>query len=162
MLGMKYRKLRITWSVGWGILCLLLIMLWVRSYTTCDVFGRELYKGDVLAISFQGQVHMLEPRKRESWEYHFEPLRWMSFPSETTLMNWGQFTCDEGSFRIYPGSSRLYLVATHWLLAALIAPLAIVPWVSWSRSFSVRTLLIVATLLALILGSLLAMMNPEL
>jgi hypothetical protein len=28
---MRFRKLRIAWSVAWGILCLLLIVLWVRS-----------------------------------------------------------------------------------------------------------------------------------
>ena len=30
---MKYRKLRIAWSVGCGLTCLLLVVLWVRSYT---------------------------------------------------------------------------------------------------------------------------------
>jgi hypothetical protein len=29
---MKYRKLRIAWSVGWGIVCLLLILLWISDY----------------------------------------------------------------------------------------------------------------------------------
>jgi hypothetical protein len=29
---MKYRKLRIAWSGVYGVLCLLLIGLWVRSY----------------------------------------------------------------------------------------------------------------------------------
>ena len=29
---MRFRKLRIAWSVGWGVACLLLIALWVRSY----------------------------------------------------------------------------------------------------------------------------------
>jgi hypothetical protein len=33
MAGMKYRKLRIAWSVACGILLLLLISLWVRSYS---------------------------------------------------------------------------------------------------------------------------------
>src|SRR6478752_6350469 len=31
-----FRGLRIAWSVGFGILCLLLVSLWVRSYTTVD------------------------------------------------------------------------------------------------------------------------------
>src|SRR5262245_42752386 len=30
---MRFRNLRITWSVGCGILCLLLIWLWVQSYS---------------------------------------------------------------------------------------------------------------------------------
>jgi len=29
---MKFRKLRIAWSVAWGISCVLLVVLWVRSY----------------------------------------------------------------------------------------------------------------------------------
>ena len=29
---MKYRKLRIAWSVAWGLLAVLLFVLWVRSY----------------------------------------------------------------------------------------------------------------------------------
>src|SRR4051794_36442298 len=29
---MKFRKLRIAWSVAWGVACVLLILLWVRSY----------------------------------------------------------------------------------------------------------------------------------
>src|SRR3954449_8237078 len=29
---MRFRKLRITWSVLWGLACVLLIVLWVRSY----------------------------------------------------------------------------------------------------------------------------------
>jgi hypothetical protein len=34
---LRYRKLRIVWSVGWGIACVLLIALWVRSYWRMDV-----------------------------------------------------------------------------------------------------------------------------
>jgi hypothetical protein len=30
---MKHRKLRIAWSIGWGVLCLMLIALWVQSYS---------------------------------------------------------------------------------------------------------------------------------
>jgi hypothetical protein len=35
---MKFRKLRIAWSVACGILCLLLIVLWVRSYWSSDLY----------------------------------------------------------------------------------------------------------------------------
>ena len=33
---MKFRKLRIAWSVMCGIVCVLLIVLWVRSFTVMD------------------------------------------------------------------------------------------------------------------------------
>ena len=29
---MRFRKLRIAWSVAWGVLAVLLCVLWVRSY----------------------------------------------------------------------------------------------------------------------------------
>src|SRR5262245_61885524 len=34
------RGLRIAWSVWWGILCVLLIVLWVRSYRERDFISR--------------------------------------------------------------------------------------------------------------------------
>jgi hypothetical protein len=37
---MKFRKLRIAWSVVWGLLALLLIGLWVRSYCRPEAFDR--------------------------------------------------------------------------------------------------------------------------
>src|SRR5262245_40774927 len=39
------RGLRIAWSVWWGILCVLLVVLWVRSYWWRDEFG-VLFSGD--------------------------------------------------------------------------------------------------------------------
>ena len=33
---MKFRNLRIAWSVGWGVLAVLLCVLWVRSYWRFD------------------------------------------------------------------------------------------------------------------------------
>src|SRR5689334_18375262 len=36
MAPMRFRKLRIVWSVFWGIACVLLIALWVRSYWFSD------------------------------------------------------------------------------------------------------------------------------
>ena len=34
----RFRKLRIAWSVGWGVLAVLLIVLWVRSLVGTDVW----------------------------------------------------------------------------------------------------------------------------
>jgi hypothetical protein len=39
---MRFRKLRIAWSVGWGVACVQLIVLWVRSYWWVDGFGANL------------------------------------------------------------------------------------------------------------------------
>jgi hypothetical protein len=37
---MKYRNLRIAWSVAWGVVCLLLVVLWVRSYWWADAINQ--------------------------------------------------------------------------------------------------------------------------
>jgi hypothetical protein len=34
--AIRFRKLRIAWSVAWGIAAVLLIVLWVRSHRSCD------------------------------------------------------------------------------------------------------------------------------
>jgi hypothetical protein len=36
---MKYRKLRIVWSVAWGIVAVVFVVLWVRSHWWEDVIG---------------------------------------------------------------------------------------------------------------------------
>ena len=40
-LPMRYRKLRIAWSVACGVLAILLCVLWVRSYFVCDYMVRR-------------------------------------------------------------------------------------------------------------------------
>jgi hypothetical protein len=40
----------------------------------------------------------------------------------------------------------------HWYIAPLFAALAWVPWIHWSRRFSLRTLLIATALVAVGLG----------
>ena len=60
---MKYRKLRIAWSVVWGILCVLLIVLWVRGYSTADGFAGMLGQQGIMAHSDKGWL-------RASMTYH--------------------------------------------------------------------------------------------
>jgi hypothetical protein len=52
--GMRFGKLRIAWSVGWGILCLLFVALWVRSYRWVDILG-NWPPTDI--VSYQGRLY---------------------------------------------------------------------------------------------------------
>ena len=45
---MKHRKLRIAWSVAWGIVTVLLCVLWVRSYDTSCPSAHRLASSDGL------------------------------------------------------------------------------------------------------------------
>jgi hypothetical protein len=42
----------------------------------------------------------------------------------------------------------------HLLVVLLLITLAVLPWVRWSRRYSLRTFLVIVTLLALLLGAL--------
>ena len=70
---MKYRKLRIAWSVAWGAVAVLLCVLWIRSYWQIEhIFwnGEAKYLG----ISIHpGEVTL------ESDDTIFMPLGWSRF-----------------------------------------------------------------------------------
>src|SRR5262245_38892055 len=58
------RVLRIAWSVGFGIFCLLLIALWVRSYSGMETLRGPLDKSSSLfAQSFVGQIDLARLRQ---------------------------------------------------------------------------------------------------
>jgi hypothetical protein len=48
---MRFRKLRIAWSVGYGLACVLLIVLWVRSYFWTDQITRQESSNQFIAVT---------------------------------------------------------------------------------------------------------------
>src|SRR5688572_22570181 len=57
---LRYRKLRIAWSIGWGVLCLMLIALWVRSYYWRERVVIGLYGNTGLQVGHViGQVRVI-------------------------------------------------------------------------------------------------------
>ena len=51
---MRFRKLRIAWSVVCGVTCVLLIGLWVRSYWKMDILDVPLHRSQVEFGSYHG------------------------------------------------------------------------------------------------------------
>ena len=51
------RGLRIAWSVWWGILFVLLIVLWVRSYWRMDIVAILSPRERLMAVSNYGQIY---------------------------------------------------------------------------------------------------------
>jgi hypothetical protein len=136
---MKYRNLRIAWSVACGILCLLLIGLWVRSYWCIDTASFVLGGKSFAFWSEPGRakvVYLLDDSSRNYWYFRSGML----VDSEYDPI---VFRCN-GNFRT--GS----VICAHWLVAIPIAMLAPISWLPWR--FSLRTLLIAITILALALG----------
>jgi hypothetical protein len=82
---MRFRKLRIAWSAGCAIACVLLIVLWVRSYywdkldTTKEpsihaivsLDGRVIYYTDIFLPANEGEDY-------RDWHYLRQPSALMS------------------------------------------------------------------------------------
>ena len=148
------RLLRIASSVVCGIVSLLLIGLWVRSYWRWDNFHGPL-PGDCYTVnnSLQGQLSLGLGRffGANAWG-------WGSVEaSEPAKRNWlRQALGYEPSFGfciskpVIASPSRLIIFVPHWFAVLSAACLAAVAWLP--RRFSLRTLLIAITLAALLLG----------
>jgi hypothetical protein len=146
MSDMKYRKLRITWLVCCGILCLLLIALWARSYWWSDWIGRfdqtKLQTsigssgGDLICARVDWSSERGGLVAPHGWQYDANKI---TFPTKSHWMNWSNNTGPGFRFAI-----------SHWLVIPLFAALAAAPWLPWR--FSLRTLLIAITVFALLLG----------
>jgi hypothetical protein len=137
---MRFRKLRIAWSVACGIICLLLIVLWVRSYrvlNSLDFSGghRFTYSRGCLFIDEQFGVQGTRPKGSQHKLLGHSVLH---------------VVVSGGEVMPYGVGTKLPL----WPLVVIGAVLAAAPWIRqlpWR--FSLRTLLIAMTLVAVVLGA---------
>jgi hypothetical protein len=53
---MRFRKLQIAWSVVWGVVAVLLIVLWMRSYWWTDSAWRYTPNGGMRVDSLYGKI----------------------------------------------------------------------------------------------------------
>jgi hypothetical protein len=131
--------------------CVLLLALWVRScwwidYATLQITGERL----VRATSAKQRIILSVVRPPLG-----VPHRWSvdSNSIAKTGMTDAQFNLPK-----FPGFSYgskigwVSVIMPHWCPVLVSATLAVAPWLKWSRRFSLRTLLIAATLAAVGLG----------
>lgn len=143
MNSMKFKKTRIAFSVFFGILSLLLIGLWVRSYLRKD--GLELplahsyfvecysEKGGLSLVYGEGAVNLqLDTFATPYW-------------SGGELINLAHFGYNDKN-------RMLSLAFPHWFPIICLSVLAATPWVRWSQQFSLRSLFIAMTAIAVSLG----------
>jgi hypothetical protein len=145
---LKY--LRIAISALCSILCLLMMLLWIRSYSVTDAIQWDRRPENIMVISTLGAVQ----------------LTWFE----------NQFSNGDGSWRIQStelspefGSGRIFewffyherdvmgaattRIGWPWWFNVLLAiTMGVLPWVPWKGRFSLRTLLIATTLIAAGLG----------
>jgi hypothetical protein len=137
------RYLRIAFSATCLIVCVLLVALWVRSYWWLDFVRIPLtVSRGVCGSSFNGQlsIGMLnESSNPRAWSDYCLPFE--KFDPKAVRHLSGRFSL-ENPLIWFP----------HWFLVALTIPGTLLarPWTI--RRFSLRTLLIAMTLVAVVLG----------
>ena len=154
---MRFRKLRIAWSVVCGLAAVLLIVLWVRSFIWLDKFYYPLAipKG-ILIQSWDGEIWcgratFLRLTFNDRWE--IDGIRINRATSSPDLRPFrteeyrGVLRFGYVYYEYYQGAG-----ASHaWVVVASVIA-AVLPWIRWPKRFTLRTLLIATTLVALLLG----------
>lgn len=149
------RKLRIGVSVFFGVLTLALVALWVRSYWWRDNLYVTIRRIRVSISSEQGECALFVVPADSSlpiiytnpWELANEFVRRKDFfPFDHRSLKWWGFDVFWLDFDYWG------IFAPHWF-AVVVAVLPV--WIlfrPWRLQFSVRTMLIVMTLLSLSWG----------
>jgi len=143
---MKYRKLRIAWSVACGLLCLLIIILWVRSFWKFDGYILQTRTARGGASSLRGSILL-------QWDdFSKPPLRTLglwSYPADTASLG---KNIREPYYWFYFMNAPIGITLTvpMWCPLAISIASVTAPWLRWR--FSLRTLLIVMTGTAIGLG----------
>jgi hypothetical protein len=156
---MRFLKLRIAWSVACGIVCLLLVALWVRSYWWSDIVSYRRDKVTMYrAYSDDGLVIVRDSSTRLLLMHDPPDIGW------TLRTTWSRKQSREEArtplikrvFRRFywsGWSGTFELLMPYWLSLMLGSALGAAPWLfSFGWRFSLRTLLIATTLVAVGLG----------
>jgi hypothetical protein len=128
--------------------CVLLVALWMRSYTWCDIFCLRIDgTHDQRLQSLDGKLTYdgrgpLAIDKRFRWIVH--PVEKFRVPAEFATKPILGFQWSRG------GDPRPMI--PHWFPTVVFATLAVLPWLHWRR-FSLRTLLILMTVAAILMGA---------
>jgi hypothetical protein len=161
---MTLHKLRIAWSVFWGLACVLLIVLWVRSYVYSDALSGPISKTKRLFVSsLAGAVQCrLDERKWNNpisfrpWSIrteavaHFQKMSDELYNAQATLGSPPKKTRIDFTWQVGLLGSTLFL--PYCLLVLPTATTAVLPWIYRTRlRFTLRTLLIATTLIAVVL-----------
>jgi hypothetical protein len=136
--------LRIAFSIMSGSLCVLLIVLWVRSYYRVDVYRIQTST----SISFVWY----------SWRGTLHGFFW-----EGVVPNFSASTHRlDDNIRDQPPTPSLNILEIkprppyrlpYWLPIVVLVSFISSIWIPWSNRFSLRTLLIAMTLVAILLGA---------
>lgn len=145
---MKYLKLRIGWSVMWGLTAVSVIVLWARSYQHYDFASHNFFGSQGVIIESIRGVAFIKyapgaPIVNGYGSSAPDPSRKPAgtFPTGT----WG-------GFAFSTRSGGRVSAAPFWFLSLIAIAFTIGPWAQTIRRFSLRTLLMAITVVAVGLG----------
>ncbi len=153
------RYVRIVFSATCLIACVLLIVLWVRSYWRNDVCSIGVHSSQELGFdSIWGELGLLTMPKTlgtNGWHVASYPIE----PDTTFPILKEDMTPIDSTFgfRFIASANMSAAFIPYWFLTLLSAILATAPWLP--RRFSLRTLLIATTLIAVVLGLIVAVLR---
>jgi len=156
--GRRFRKLRIAFSAVCGIICLLLIVLWVRSYWWADAFSFPITSKHLLGVgSAQGGMTAIKSEYvpgyyKSSWQIDHDSTADASIAKVYRPHNRPGFrgVLDLG---IIDSAPFFVICVPYWFLLGAAIAVGAAPWIRWTKRVSLRTLLIAMTLVAALLGA---------
>jgi hypothetical protein len=139
--------------------CVLLIALWVRSYWWSDVVGGYLSEAVTIrfhSVSGQLTFHLYPDENLWRWKWKRQSAEQYAKLLDDIIQEaarMGDIIAPQPKFALSRTNNHLYLKAPYWFLVSsfgTLATIAALPWIRWH--FSLRTLLIATTLVAVGLG----------
>jgi hypothetical protein len=152
-IGGMLRKLQFAFSAVCGIICVLLMALWVRSYSSYDIVTLGLARGPGYMFGTQnGELCAARFRSREG----SVSLGWSAWSNVADgKPAWASANLSEFvgvRYKFFPKGAFIVAVPL-WFLVMMTAILAAVPWANRIKlRFSLLSLFFVTTLIAAVLG----------
>src|SRR5262245_28472793 len=124
------RGLRIAWSVWWGIVFVVLVMFWVRSYW----WGNIVQTPHVVVFSVEARLRSIASHDRISrWGLTSRSIdNW-----HARIEQWGadKQTIGKVRWRFSHSPKMTDVLVPYWLPAVISGTLAAAPWVRLSNHF---------------------------
>jgi hypothetical protein len=156
------RYLRIAFSVTFGIACVLLVVLWMRSHSGLEAHVFRLSQSRRVAVVSEfgefGIASKIGDANSLILPTEFENLLPTEFENRSAYSLAMPPEYRQPLYRrLFSRNRELYswkVGVPYWLPITICATLAVTPWLTWR--FSLRTLLVAVTLIGLILGTIIA------
>jgi hypothetical protein len=145
---MRFRNLRIAWSVVCSLACVLFVWLWIRSYMWVDAVRLTAAPsgGAIQFVSIPGRLGIGQMVPAKPWSFfRMSANQWR----EVTARSSGKIP-SEFIGGIIRNKAVDQIFVPYWLLVLGSTVVGCAPWLGWR--FSLRALLVGTALVAVVLG----------